>query len=198
MRFSTYGPAGCHGSLSRNLIVVLCGGAVLLAPSAHAQPMLRAFLRRRCRPRLPSRRFRHPQATCRPTEDQPCPVPSLDGPPPGGLTLQERLQAQSGQKLLRHHRAPAGATPVEPSRDLTQWNMFWPADIIVKMVMLGLAFTSVLTWTIWFAKTVGLVAARRCLSRRQQTIATARSLAQANPPDQRDATCRKIRRLNVG
>jgi biopolymer transport protein ExbB len=31
--------------------------------------------------------------------------------------------------------------------------MFMSADIIVKAVMLGLIFASVLTWTIWLAKT---------------------------------------------
>jgi biopolymer transport protein ExbB len=130
--FSSTGPAGCRGSLSRNLIVVLCGGAVLFATlSAHGQPMPR----RVPSPAMPAYVAKTAIQTVR----------SLDGPPPGGLTRQERLQTQSGQKLLRHHRAPAGATPVEPARDLTPWGMFWSADIVVKMVMLGSAFASVLT-----------------------------------------------------
>ena len=37
-------------------------------------------------------------------------------------------------------------------RDLSPWGMFLAADIVVKAVMVGLVFASVLTWTIWFAK----------------------------------------------
>ena len=39
--------------------------------------------------------------------------------------------------------------------------MFLSADIVVKAVMIGLAFASVLTWTIWFAKSIELMVARR-------------------------------------
>src|SRR3974390_2261486 len=48
-------------------------------------------------------------------------------------------------------------------RDLSPWGMFMAADIVVKAVMVGLAFASVLTWTIWCAKAVELIAARRRL-----------------------------------
>jgi len=64
-------------------------------------------------------------------------------------------------------------------RDLTPWGMFAAADIIVKAVMVGLVSASVLTWTIWLAKTVQLVRARRSLARAQHTLAAARSLPQA-------------------
>ena len=46
-------------------------------------------------------------------------------------------------------------------RDLSPWGMFMAADIVVKAVMVGLAFASVLTWTIWFAKAIELMTARR-------------------------------------
>jgi biopolymer transport protein ExbB len=46
-------------------------------------------------------------------------------------------------------------------RDLSPWGMFMQADVIVKAVMIGLAFASLVTWTIWFAKGVELAAARR-------------------------------------
>ena len=39
--------------------------------------------------------------------------------------------------------------------------MFMQADIIVKAVMIGLAFASLVTWTIWLAKGLELAAARR-------------------------------------
>jgi biopolymer transport protein ExbB len=39
-------------------------------------------------------------------------------------------------------------------RNLSPWGMFQSADIVVKAVMIGLAFASLVTWTIWLAKTV--------------------------------------------
>jgi biopolymer transport protein ExbB len=77
---------------------------------------------------------------------------------------------------------PVEITPAELPRDLTPWGMFMSADIIVKAVMLGLLFASVLTWTIWLAKTIELLAARRSLARAQQALAAARSLADAVRP----------------
>jgi biopolymer transport protein ExbB len=67
-------------------------------------------------------------------------------------------------------------------RDLTPWGMFMAADIVVKAVMVGLVFASVLTWTIWLAKTLELVGARRGLARAHADLAAARSLAEAAQP----------------
>jgi biopolymer transport protein ExbB len=67
-------------------------------------------------------------------------------------------------------------------RDLTPWGMFMSADIIVKAVMIGLLFASVLTWTIWLAKTLELVGARRRLARAHKLLEQARSLAEAAKP----------------
>jgi biopolymer transport protein ExbB len=67
-------------------------------------------------------------------------------------------------------------------KDLTPYGMFMSADIIVKAVMIGLMFASVLTWTIWFAKTLELLGVRRRLNRAQRSLRAARSLADAAPP----------------
>src|SRR5215475_1250860 len=77
---------------------------------------------------------------------------------------------------------PTEITSAELPRDLTPWGMFMSADIIVKAVMLGLVFASVLTWTIWLAKTLELAAARRRLARAQDILAAARSVAEAVRP----------------
>ena len=74
---------------------------------------------------------------------------------------------------------PTEIAPAELPRDLTPWGMFMSADIIVKAVMLGLVFASVLTWTIWLAKTLELVAARRSLAQAQRSLKAARTLAEA-------------------
>jgi biopolymer transport protein ExbB len=72
--------------------------------------------------------------------------------------------------------APADTVLAELPRDLTPLGMFMSADIIVKAVMLGLIFASVLTWTIWLAKTLELLSARRRLRRADQLLADAASL----------------------
>jgi biopolymer transport protein ExbB len=57
--------------------------------------------------------------------------------------------------------------------------MFMAADIVVKAVMIGLAFASVLSWTIWLAKALALVAARRRLRQGLHALNEAHSLDQA-------------------
>jgi len=54
--------------------------------------------------------------------------------------------------------------------------MFMAADIVVKAVMIGLAFASVLTWTIWLAKVIELIAARQRLRATIAMLSEARSL----------------------
>jgi biopolymer transport protein ExbB len=41
-------------------------------------------------------------------------------------------------------------------QDLSPWGMFMSADIVVKAVMIGLALASLVTWTVWLAKTIEL------------------------------------------
>src|SRR5262249_50246372 len=76
--------------------------------------------------------------------------------------------------------ADQAASAILP-RDLTPYGMFMSADIVVKAVMLGLIFASVLTWTIWLAKTLELFGMRRRLRRAQRSLTIARSLADAAP-----------------
>ena len=64
-------------------------------------------------------------------------------------------------------------------RDLSPWGMFMAADIVVKAVMVGLVFASVLTWTIWFAKAIELLNARRRLGTAIDAIHKARSWNEA-------------------
>jgi biopolymer transport protein ExbB len=58
---------------------------------------------------------------------------------------------------------PAATTPAAPMlpQDLSPWGMFLSADPVVKAVMIGLLLASVATWTVWFAKTLELGAAKR-------------------------------------
>lgn len=74
--------------------------------------------------------------------------------------------------------ALAQSAPVLPSH-LSPWGMFMGADIVVKTVMIGLAFASVLTWTIWVYKLVELRSARSRVIKAGQRLAKARSLREA-------------------
>jgi biopolymer transport protein ExbB len=76
-------------------------------------------------------------------------------------------------------QALSGADVVELPRDLSPWGMFQSADPLVKAVLIGLAFASVVTWTVWLAKTVELVLARRRVNADLRTLAAAPRLGEA-------------------
>jgi len=61
------------------------------------------------------------------------------------------------------------------SDDLSPWGMFLHADIVVQIVICGLAFASIVTWTIWLAKTLELAVAKRRLRRGYRAPRDARS-----------------------
>ncbi|MFS8038463.1 tonB-system energizer ExbB [Xanthobacter sp. AM11] len=77
--------------------------------------------------------------------------------------------------------APAPAVGVDGRlpHDLSPWGMFMAADVVVKAVMIGLAFASLLTWTVWFAKSIELLLARRTVSRTLAALRAAPTLAAA-------------------
>jgi len=62
-------------------------------------------------------------------------------------------------------------------RDLSPWGMFMNADVVVKVVMIGLVIASVVTWTVWLAKTIELWRARRQVRTALNTLVSLRTLA---------------------
>jgi biopolymer transport protein ExbB len=86
---------------------------------------------------------------------------------------------------------PADTTATQPERgkllkaaaaelkELSPWTMFMSADVVVKAVMIGLAFASLVTWTIFIAKMLELSVVRRKLRSALGKIADSRSLAEA-------------------
>ncbi len=60
--------------------------------------------------------------------------------------------------------------------DLSPWGMFMAADIVVKGVMTGLAFASVVTWTVLLVKLAELGAAQRSASSAVRQLTAARGL----------------------
>lgn len=73
---------------------------------------------------------------------------------------------------------PAGERSDIP-HDLSPWGMFMAADWVVKGVMIGLAFASLITWTVWLAKTLELAGARTRAGRTLRIIRNSATLADA-------------------
>ena len=66
------------------------------------------------------------------------------------------------------------------AHDLSPWGMYQNADIIVKIVMIGLAIASIITWTIWIAKGYELMAAKRRLRSEITHLKKATTLKEAS------------------
>src|SRR5258708_7266982 len=60
-------------------------------------------------------------------------------------------------------------------RDLSVRGMFLNADPVVKAVMIGLVFASVVTWTVWLAKSIEIFLGKRRLRLASSKLAAARS-----------------------
>jgi len=90
--------------------------------------------------------------------------------PPASPSLDDQVASQS--------LSPAGPDPTLP-HDLSPWGMFLAADWVVKAVMVGLAFASLMTWTIWLAKSVEIAGAKARGRRAIVVIAGAASIAAA-------------------
>ena len=105
-----------------------------------------------------------PSSSSAPSVVSPVPDPATTAAPGSGETATPSASDAAAQDsvtpVVTPPSTPASAASVLP-RDLSPWGMFVQADIIVKAVMIGLAFASLVTWTIWFAKGVELAAARR-------------------------------------
>ena len=66
------------------------------------------------------------------------------------------------------------------AHDLSPWGMYQNADIIVKIVMIGLAIASIITWTIWIAKGFELMGAKRRLRTEIAHLKKAATLKEAS------------------
>ena len=105
----------------------------------------------------------------------PAAVPAAQAPTPAIVVPSAPAAADvtavpAESKLLK----PVAAVP-----DMSPWSMFQSADVLVKAVMIGLAFASLVTWTIFIAKMIELSLARRRLRKALGKIGDARSLAEA-------------------
>jgi biopolymer transport protein ExbB len=84
-----------------------------------------------------------------------------------GLTVGAALAQEAGD-------TPVIGTATLP-RDLSPWGMYLNADPVVKAVLIGLAFASFVTWTVWLAKTFEIMMAKRRVRAALNALASARS-----------------------
>src|SRR6516225_11098099 len=83
----------------------------------------------------------------------------------------------SGGARAQDVGAPVIGSAMLP-RDLSPWGMYLSADPVVKAVLIGLAFASVVTWTVWLAKTIEIFFAKRRLRAALNKLVHARSTAE--------------------
>ncbi|MDN4544233.1 tonB-system energizer ExbB [Pseudomonas sp. C32] len=74
------------------------------------------------------------------------------------------------------------------AHDLSPWGMYQNADIIVKIVMIGLAIASIITWTIWIAKGLELMGAKRRLRTEIVHLKKAATLKEASATAAKEGT----------
>jgi biopolymer transport protein ExbB len=115
------------------------------------------------------------------TPEGPDAAPAADAAPPADDAMP--VQADGAiDPAVDPLADPEGLLAAENAmlpRDLSPWGMFMQADWVVKAVMIGLAFASVVTWTIWLAKSLELASAKRRTRLVLRSLQVARSLEDA-------------------
>jgi len=113
----------------------------------------------------------------------PAPV-AVPTPPPAPSAAAPAPAAQAPVAAAPSLPEPPPGEPVisnaQLPQDLSPWGMFQDADTVVKIVLIGLAFASLVTWTVWVAKTFELRAARREVRKNLRILNASATLAQAH------------------
>ena len=143
--------------------VVVLGGALLIAnPFAQS-----ARAQNGAAPAAPTTQPVAPPAIAAPTTPSAAEAPSA----PANAAAPAATDQPVGQTTVSRTQLP---------QDLSPWGMFQDADRLVKGVLIGLAFASLVTWTVYIAKTFELRTARREVRDGLRILAKAATLAQAN------------------
>ena len=111
-------------------------------------------------------------------------LPSAVQPADAAATGGEAAQSPTDPLASEVDAVPADTvTDVPPMKamphDLSPEGMFMAADWVVKSVMISLAVASVLTWTVWLAKSLQLFGARARAKRGLKAVTNARQLRDA-------------------
>jgi biopolymer transport protein ExbB len=87
------------------------------------------------------------------------------------------VETNEAANLANQPGAPAPRADIP--HNLSPWGMFMAADWVVKAVMIGLAFASLVTWTVWLAKSLELAGARLRAGATLKVIRQSRTLREA-------------------
>jgi biopolymer transport protein ExbB len=121
----------------------------------------------------------------------PAPAPATDNAAPQGAAAPQDNPPQASTPAPDVAPAPeaepAGLIPqfLDPGartdipHNLSPIGMFMAADWVVKSVMIGLAIASLITWTVWVAKSLELAGARRRAKTVIKSIRGAKTLSDA-------------------
>jgi biopolymer transport protein ExbB len=118
------------------------------------------------------------QPLAAPTQVSPTQASPVQAPAPSAVVPSAPASADAPANAADGGSRPLKSTAVA-LRELSPWSMFLSADILVKAVMIGLAFASLVTWTIFIAKMIELSLVQRKLRAALGKIRDARSLAEA-------------------
>ena len=146
--------------ISRTILAIIaCAGLLAPASAQQAQPLPASTQEAQpaATPNAPARTSPAPTSAEQPSSNS----AAQDAQPPLPDGAGE-LPAPEAEAMLPH--------------DLTPWGMFMAADWVVKGVMIGLAFASLVCWTVWLAKSLELFGAKRRASRAIGVLGQARSL----------------------
>jgi len=143
----------------KTLSLALCGAAVALALLSLGAPSLRA---------------QQPAGAAGPQR-----APAIQAAPPASSAVSPAVAQPQPATTELSDADEAGKSGPAVQREFSPWTMFLSANAVVKAVMLGLVFASLVTWTIFIAKTIQLSRAQRLVKNALARIADTRSLNEA-------------------
>lgn len=111
------------------------------------------------------------------------PVATPDATAPANVADGAAVPAEDAQQIVAEEGNSLGM-----AHDLSPWGMYKNADIIVKIVMIGLAIASIITWTIWIAKGFEVLGAKRRLRTEIANLKKARTLKEASESAAKEGT----------
>jgi biopolymer transport protein ExbB len=121
-------------------------------------------------------------------------IPAAQPASPSAIAPEQPATAAPAQATpVQTAPSATTSTPIEPvsaepasaghradiPHNLSPWGMFMAADWVVKGVMIGLAFASLVTWTVWVAKSIELAGARVRAGATLKVIRRAKTLIEA-------------------
>lgn len=157
-------------SARRRSATALLLAGLLLAPGAFAEPTAPLPTENPAAAAAPADSTTPPAITAPSTNDPALTSPAVPAPADA---------AEASAPPASEAPATAEAEAPAPVHDLSPWGMYQAADVVVKGVMIGLLLASVVTWTIWLAKGLELLIARRRLRGELADFKGLRSLDEA-------------------